>query len=391
MTLRHWALIASLAFAVTAALGAAYFMAHDAGDTSRLPVPALVYALDSPARTVVVYDIDQQREFRRIELPEHAEHVELVSDGRLVYVERDAKLFSRTPIQFGAPYTLIELNLRNGDVRQLLHVERFVSFGIAVSPDGSRLAYSSAVGEPPPGLVFPDIAVHVFDLRTGDDREIARFRHQSDEFSGSATARSWHADGDAMFIVGAKGTEAPSGRAFLHLDGSVVYNEHARSYVAPNSKWLVYSDAGLNSVSGVARKPQRIRLIDPESNREMNRMEDDDQCLSNTGEWSPDHSALVVVEYEPAAEQDGASRCDLTRRQVWLLRADGSPPERIHDLRALIARWRGDRFIEFVCPDGHVGYSETWCSPADVELRLNGRPIASGRYIRVLGWIERVP
>lgn len=346
------------------------------------PARLFAYRIYSPAPAIVLVDAETGDEWHRYGTGVPLSDV-MTSDGTLLWFEPIGHVAGNA--REGAPYRLIAFDLLTAERETLLEVERYVSFRFAVSPDGARVAYSAAVGEP--NVNTPPVEIHVFDLGSREDRVVARFGDAPPEiFSGAAAPWAWHADGEGIFIVGAKQSGAAPGRAFLDLgDGSVVYNEHGGSLPARTSRWLVYAD--INGVGRVYRQPQRVRIIDPRTNAEMNRMEDAGLCLWPE-EWSPDDTMLLVAKFATAGT-DASFPCD-TREVVahWMLPADGTPPQPVADVGALLEEWSAVRGYAMTCADGKRPVLGRCAERVAWELHIGQRLIATGD-IGPLGWIER--
>jgi hypothetical protein len=346
------------------------------------PDLALAYStLGGGTRSVVVLDARSFAEYARFNLPEGIYLHRLRPNGELLYFVPEDAAINRFGV--GTPHRLIALNIFTGLEREILTVDRYVDFGFALSPEGHSLAYSVRIADANSGVA--DIEIRLLDLITLEDRAVGTFGGEPfEQFSGSATVRAWRDDG-SLSIVGAKQGGQPTGYAMLNMaTGARVFNEPGWAILSPRGRWLVYADS--NGVGSIVRHPQRVRIIEPLTNVEVNRFEDAGQC-SVPLEWSPDESELLITQRAPASpDRNAPPGCDETQVTYWLMRADGSPPTPVADLLGLWRRWYGERLVEVRCPPRLSGVREGSCS--DSTLVLNGREVASERHIDVLGWIE---
>lgn len=346
------------------------------------PERLFAYRIYSPAPAIVLVDAHTGDEWHRYGTGVPLSDV-MTRDGKLLWFEPIGHVARNA--REGAPYRLVAFDLLTAERETVLEVGRYVSFRFAVSPDGTRVAYSAAVGEP--NVNTPPVEIHVFDLGSREDRVVARFGDAPPEvFSGAASPWAWHAAGDGLFIVGAKQSGAAPGRAFIGLrDGSIVYNEHGGNLPASTSRWLVYAD--INGVGRVYREPQRVRIIDPATNAELNRMEDADLCLWPE-EWSPDDTLLLVTQFAPAGA-DASFPCDTSQiAERWLLSADGTPPRPVADVHTLLEEWAAARGYAVTCAFGELPVFGHCNQRPERHLRVDQRTIAMGD-IEALGWIER--
>lgn len=322
---------------------------------------------------MVVTDARSLVEYRRFTLPAHTYPLRLRPNGDLLYFRLKHATLDR------AQHTLTALNLITGVSRDVVTVDGYVDFGFALSPDGNKVAYSvRAPGSDEAG--GGKVEVRLLDLSTGADRAAGIVGGEAFEvFSGSATVVAWRGDG-WLSVVGAKRGGQPMGYALLNtVDGATVFNEPGYAIASPLGRWRVYAD--INGVGSVMREPQRIRVVDPLTNVEVNRIEDAEKCLVPL-EWAPDDSELLIRKGAP--NPYGEPGCDVMRATYLLLRPDGSPAEPVADPSAVWFRWYADRLAETRCLDA-PGVREASCS--DSDLLVNGHLVASG-FIDVLGWIE---
>jgi hypothetical protein len=345
------------------------------------PEVALVYTVGNDPQSVVVMDATTSKPYRQAPLPDDVYLQQLRPDGEVLYfLPVDGPGDNR--IDLGEPHTLFGFNVLTGNRREIITIDRYVAFGFALSPDGTKLAYSVRVAEPNSGV--PDIQIRVLNLNTMDDRAVGTFGAEPfEQFSGTATVRVWRDDG-WLSIVGAKQGGQPRGVALISTEtGEKRFGEPGFGIASGRGKWIVHTDT--NGVGSVVHDPQRIRVVDPLTNQEVNRLEDPERC-SWYMEWSPDDSELLIRQHRRLPARDGANECDVERPAHVLLPADGSPARPANDLHDLWTEWFGERLVEVRCPHEQVVHRERDC--VGNLLVVHGREVAAGDFIRVLGWIE---
>ena len=255
--------------------------------------------------------------------------------------------------------------------------------GIAVSADGSLLAVAdgcrSSVCEALP-------AVSILDIATG--RTLAVHTHaafRSAGFRGYAWQLHWRQDGSGVVVVGGTGSEAPGGRAFAGLDGSLTVYPQPAGYgnISPDGRLVFETPRGLGCmhIGGPS-----VRVVDFETGDTLATREGRPGAYA-PWEWSPD-GATVIYQFLPG---DTAS-CAWAEAdpEFILLDLDTMTERTLPGLSEIHRSWYGDNLVEVICdspaPDEPVlsrwgGVRPVCIVPAPGDARgdifLGGHRIAS--------------
>lgn len=351
--------------------------------------PVLVYSFETPFAerqgnvelTIVAFDAGAWREVHRTVLPsQRVMSPRLSARGMLIYIfnaERAAD-----------PQELRSLDPVTGDIRTLYSTARGFEYSIAVSPDGSMVAFSETDRSNYPAPAD----VRVLDTASAAVRTVVTFTPQNPAgFVGTPVPVMWRDDGRGFVVLGDSGTDA-GGFATVMLDGSVVvHRERDAMYVAPNGRAAAAGGYGdLACALAAAGRTQLLQLWDFDTNRVVNSIDDPALGIRQVT-WSPTGDKLL---YRQFSAQEAKTDCDRTGPEsmgrAFLLSIHGGPPAPVDDVAALRRQWYGDRIIDFECGDEMAFDLYGDCPTDRGRMFLNGREVASGEVLNALGFIEAV-
>jgi hypothetical protein len=352
--------------------------------------PVLVYSFETPMAqrqgnvdlTVAAFDAGTWHELHRTVLPsQRVMSPRLSAPGLLIYIFNPERAADPTELRSLDPVT--------GDIRTLYKSARGFEYSIAVSPDGSMVAFSEVDQQDDRSPAD----VRVLDIASGAARTIVTFTSQNPAgFVGRPTPETWRDDQRGFVVVGDAGTDA-GGFATVMLDGTVViHRERDAMYVALDGRAAATGGYGDQACALAAvGRTQQLQLWDFDANRVVNSIEDPGRGIRQLT-WSPTGDELLYRQLSPLEAQ---TDCDRTGPEpigrAFLLSVQGGPPVPVDDIAALRRQWYGDRIIDFECGDETAfnPFGECWAIGG--RMFLNGREVVSGEGLRVLGFIERSP
>jgi len=359
--------------------------------TSAPPVagPVFIYSFETPMAerqgsvdlTVVAFDAGTWQELHRTVLPSaRVMSLQLSAQGLLFYIfsaERAAD-----------PDELRSLDPVTGDARTFYTTTTGFGSSIALSPDGSAVAFSEA-----DKWNYPAPAdLRVLDVSSAAVRTIVTFTAQNPAgFVGTPVPIVWRDDGHGFVVLGASGTDA-GGYATVMLDGTVVvHRERDAMSVAPSGRAAAtggYADTAC--ALAAAGRTQPLALWDLDANRIVNSIEDPALGIRQVT-WSPAGDALLYRQLSP---EEARASCARTGPEplgkTFLLSVDGGQPVPVDDVAALRRQWYGDRIIDFEC-GGETAfnpYGDCVFEAATGRMFLSGREVVSGEVMRAIGFIE---
>ena len=351
--------------------------------------PVFVYSFETPMAqrqgsvdlTVVAFDERTWRELHRTVLPSaRVMSLQLGSQDLLFYIFSAGRA--------AEPDELRSLDPVTGDTRTLYTTTTGFGPSIALSPDGSTLAFSEADkwNYPTP------TDVRVLDVSSAAVRTVATFTPQSPAgFFGTPVPVVWRDDGRGFVVLGASGTDA-GGYATVMLDGTVVvHRERDAMYVAPSGRAAAtggYGDSAC-ALAAVGRT-QPLALWDLDANRITNGIEDPALGIRQVT-WSPAGDALLYRQLSPEESQASCARTGPEPLgKTFLLSVHGGQPVPVDDVATLRRQWSGDRIIDFECGAETVFNPYGYCvfDAATGRMFLNGREVASGEVMRAIGFID---
>ena len=345
--------------------------------------PILVYTNETPfdervghVETFVhAYDVAAEREIIRATIPQGS----LVPvfnrpSGEVFYVGR-----------FKDGQEIHAVNALTGVDRLVYRPLRPMEEPFAISPDGASMAVSELESEEQTSHTY----VMVVSIADGSARTLATFGSQfSDDFRGRPTPMAWRDDGRGILVAGDTSSGRPGTWATVMLDGTVRVHLTEAAFPSPNGRFLELDDTGENCV---APGPQRVRLIDLDTNTEVARVEDSGRGIINQG-WSPNGDALLYGQFMPipGTENDPCRPTyDASSGRSFLLRTSGGRPEPVADVAALRARWQPEARIELTCVNGPADAFDSCPGVDRRQLSVNGTRVGVAEDIRIVGFIDR--
>ena len=330
--------------------------------------------------TVVAFDTKTWQEVHRTVLPApRVESPQLTARGSLIYV--------LLPERASDPAEIQSLNPLTGDIRTLYASSRLVAYPIALSKDGTMLAFAETAA----GVAAAPSDVRVLDVVSGQARTIRTFTGQDPPgFTGQPVPMAWRDDNRGFVVAGAN-PGPPGTWATVLLDGAVSQYGLDSMYVAPGSR--IAATGGFGDLACTAVDlPQRLALIDLDANKVVNSVEDPHRGIRQRT-WSPAGDELLYQQLSPEEVRADCNRTGSMPEplgKAFLLAVAGGPPTAVDDVAALRRQWYGDRIIDFEC-GGETAFNPYGDCVSDAgtgHMFLNGEEVTSGEVLRAIGFIE---
>ena len=276
------------------------------------------------------------------------------------------------------------------------------AFGLAASPDGKRVAYSThtpngcerAQQTPPPltdgcQVSFVEgTAFHVRSVATSADQfSMLQTDPQLADLRGYGEVVRWRADDAGIVVSGQTQSDAPGGIATIMFDGTATVTSDGEFFpVSPSGLTHLSSDVYTCSGLDIARHRIAIQTYDHEIARAV-----EPEMDIVPVEWSPDGRALLyyTVPMDPAATNDACGR-DQNAKE-WRILSTGGVLD-VADADAARRLWYSNRAVAYRCQ----GEATPWpsCvvggSYGSVDVFVDGVKVATaqGQGFRI---VQQIP
>ncbi|HZP58536.1 MAG TPA: LuxR C-terminal-related transcriptional regulator [Dehalococcoidia bacterium] len=260
------------------------------------------------------------------------------------------------------------------------------AFGLAASPDGTRIAFSTytpgdceRAAQTPGALATPcavsprdNSLVRAIDTMTGRGLlSVDQADPALGQFMGPASVVGWTAAGDAIIVLGRTTDEAPGVLAEVALDGTI-------RPLPGNNEFFAASPDGRRRLASTRRacdsldlQRERIAIVDLADGRELAAVAAPDRNILPL-EWSPAGDAVLyyALAIEPKPGEPGCYR-NIDGTEEWhVLRDDGTVLD-VPDPATARRAWYGDlRLVEYRC--GGEPSPADWCMNPDQSYGTTG-------------------
>ncbi len=343
----------------------------------------------SGQRVIVAYYAGARREYRRLTLPPDAvTPVFRSAVGDVLYVsgaDGAKQLHAWSPVTGG------DNTLPVPKTSPLFGPD---ASGLTVSPDGRSAAFT--IIRPHDSTVLPgsptttaDVAL--VNLTTGAERVL----FHSDDVEHSALhgypyILVWRDDGQALLVEGARGGP-PGTWATLLLDGTLIPSITGYAVAAPSGRALYTDD--FNEVGCILQRSQRLRIWDAATGAVTAEVDDPGRGIVARA-WSPSGDALLYEQFRTTTppNNDGCvAAYDASSGAWYLLGVSGGPPQPAGDVAALRRSWDHGLTITYGCPTNDPPRVFDDCSREPTAISVDGRSVASGSSVTLLGIADLPP